>query len=49
MKKLVIIAIAFAMQTSIAQVTKKLGDFNTVKVFDKLNVKLISDQKIKLL
>jgi hypothetical protein len=48
MKKLVIIAIAFAMQTSIAQVTK-LGDFNTVKVFDKLNVKLISDQKIKLL
>jgi hypothetical protein len=32
MKKLVIIAIAFAMQTSIAQVTKKLGDFNTVKV-----------------
>jgi hypothetical protein len=32
MKKLVIIAIAFMMQTSIAQVTKKLGDFNTVKV-----------------
>jgi hypothetical protein len=29
MKKLVIIAV-FAMQTSIA-VTKKLGDFNTVK------------------
>jgi hypothetical protein len=37
MKKLVIM-IAFAMQTQHAQVTKKLGDFNTVKVSDKLNV-----------
>jgi hypothetical protein len=49
MKKLVIIAIAFAMQTSIAQVTKKLGDFNTVKVFDKLNVKLISGSENKVI
>jgi phosphopantetheine adenylyltransferase len=37
------------MQTSIAQVTKKLGDFNTVKVFDKLNVKLISGSENKVI
>lgn len=49
MKKLVIIAIAFVMQTSIAQVTKNLGDFNTVKVYDKLNVKLIASTKNKVI
>lgn len=49
MKKVFIIAIAFVMQTSIAQVTKKLGDFNTVKVYDKLNVKLISGSENKVI
>ncbi len=40
MKKVLILAIAFVVQTTFAQVTKSLGDFNTVKVFDKLECKV---------
>ena len=47
MKKVLILALAFAAQTSFAQVTKNLGDFNNLKVFDKLNVKLISSTENK--
>ena len=48
MKKLIIIVFIFLSQISIAQVTRNLGDFDEVKVFDKINVKLIpaSDNKI---
>lgn len=49
MKKIFIIAIAFAMQSAVAQVSKNLGDFNTVKVFDKLNVKLIASSENKVI
>ena len=49
MKKILIIAIAFAMQTAVAQVTKNLGDFNIVKVYDKLNVKLIAGSENKVI
>lgn len=49
MKKIFIIAIAFVMQTTVAQVTKNLGDFNTVKVYDKLNVKLIAGSENKVI
>ena len=49
MKKVFILAIAFAMQTAGAQVSKNLGDFNTVKVYDKLNVKLIASSENKVI
>ncbi|MDG2432200.1 head GIN domain-containing protein [Flavobacterium sp.] len=49
MKKVFIIAIAFAMQSAVAQVSKNLGDFNTVKVYDKLNVKLIASSENKVI
>lgn len=49
MKKIFIIAIAFAMQSAVAQVSKNLGDFNTVKVYDKLNVKLIASSENKVI
>ncbi|MGO4820041.1 MULTISPECIES: head GIN domain-containing protein [unclassified Flavobacterium] len=48
MKKLLIAAIVLLTQTTFAQVTKNLGDFNTVKVFDKLNVKLIESSENKV-
>jgi hypothetical protein len=48
MKKLLIGAAILLGQLSFGQVTKVLGDFDTVKVFDKLHVKLVesSDNKI---
>jgi hypothetical protein len=48
MKKIVVLAIALVMQSSIAQVSKNLGDFTTVKVYDKLNVKLIAASENKV-
>ena len=47
MKKVLILVVALVVQTTFAQVTKNLGDFNTVKVFDKLNVKLIASSENK--
>lgn len=47
MKKVLILTLALVIQTTFAQVTKNLGDFNTIKVFDKLNVKLISSSENK--
>jgi hypothetical protein len=48
MKKLIIGAAILVAQLSFGQVTKELGDFDSVKVFDKLSVKLVqsSDNKI---
>jgi len=48
MKKLFLVAIAIVSQANFAQVTKKLGDFNAVKVFDKLTVKLIASTENKV-
>ena len=48
MKKVFILVIVFAMQSAVAQVSKNLGDFNTVKVYDKLNVKLIASSENKV-
>ncbi|MEC5165204.1 hypothetical protein RCH18_000931 [Flavobacterium sp. PL11] len=48
MKKLVIIVLIFLSQISIAQVTRNLGDFDEVKVFDKINVKLIPASENKI-
>jgi hypothetical protein len=41
MKKLVIIAFVLLSQLTNAQVTRNLGDFDEVRVFDKINLKLI--------
>lgn len=49
MKKILLIAIVLLAQITVAQVTKKLGDFNTVKVFDKLNVLLIPASENKII
>jgi hypothetical protein len=48
MKKIVVLAIVCVMQSSIAQVSKNLGDFTTLKVYDKLNVILIAASENKL-
>ncbi|WP_269234068.1 head GIN domain-containing protein [Flavobacterium flavigenum] len=48
MKKLIIIAVVLFFQMSFGQVTKELGDFDTVKVYDKLNVKLVQSSENKL-
>ena len=47
-KKLVIIAFVFLSQFTNAQVTRNLGDFDEVKVFDKINVKLIESSENKI-
>jgi hypothetical protein len=48
MKKLLIGVAILLVQMSFGQVTKEVGDFDTVKVFDKLHVKLVasSDNKV---
>ena len=48
MKKVFLVAIAIVSQVTFAQVTKKLGDFNALKVYDKLTVKLISSSENKV-
>lgn len=48
MKKLLLIAVFFIAYNSNAQVTKNLGDFDNVKVFDKMNVKLIAASENKI-
>ena len=48
MKKLIIGALILFVQMSFGQVTKELGDFDTVKVYDKLSVKLVQSSENKL-
>lgn len=48
MKKLIIGAVILFVQMSFGQVTKELGDFDTVKVYDKLSVKLVQSSENKL-
>ncbi|KRD11371.1 chaperonin [Flavobacterium sp. Root901] len=48
MKKLIIGAAILFVQMSFGQVTKELGDFDTVKVFDKLSVKLVQSSENKI-
>jgi len=49
MKNSLIIALVLLAQMTFAQVTKNLGDFDRVKVFDKLNVKLIPASENKII
>lgn len=48
MKKLIIGAVILLVQLSFGQVTKELGDFDSVKVFDKLHVKLVQSSENKI-
>ena len=48
MKRLVIVAFVFLSQIAIGQVTRNLGDFDEVKVFDKINVQLIPSTENKI-
>ena len=48
MKKLIIAAAIVFAQLSFSQVTKELGDFDSVKVFDKLYVKLVPSSENKI-
>jgi hypothetical protein len=48
MKKLIIGAAILLAQLSFGQVTKELGDFDSVKVFDKLSVKLVQSSENKI-
>ena len=48
MKKLIIGAAILLVQMSFGQVTKEVGDFDTVKVFDKLSVKLVQSSENKV-
>ncbi|CAD0003768.1 MULTISPECIES: head GIN domain-containing protein [Flavobacterium] len=48
MKKLIIVVAILIVQLSFSQVTKELGDFDSVKVFDKLHVKLVQSSENKI-
>lgn len=48
MKKVLIIAFVLVMQFTTAQVNRNLGDFDEVKVFDKITVKLIAANENKM-
>jgi hypothetical protein len=48
MKKLFIGVAILVAQMSFGQVTKELGDFDSVKVFDKLSVKLVQSSENKI-
>jgi hypothetical protein len=47
MKKVMLILLAFVQTTS--QLTKDLGEFSTIKIYDRLTVSLISSSENKLL
>ena len=48
MRKLIIGAAILFVQMSFGQVTKELGDFDSVKVFDKLSVKIVQSSENKI-
>ncbi|WP_016989603.1 head GIN domain-containing protein [Flavobacterium sp. ACAM 123] len=48
MKKIALVLFVFVVQATFAQVTKDLGDFNTVKVYDRLTVTLIESTENKM-
>jgi hypothetical protein len=48
MKNVLVVVLALVGQLSFAQSTRNLGDFNEVKVFDRLSVKLISAEENKV-
>jgi len=49
MKKVLLVAFAIVSQATFAQVSKTLGDFKALKVYDKLTVKLIAYTENKVI
>ena len=49
MKKVLLVVFAIVSQATFAQVSKTLGDFNALKVYDKLTVKLIASTENKVI
>jgi hypothetical protein len=49
MKKVIVLAILLIGQIAVAQVTRDLGDFDAVKVFDQLKVNLIQSSENKII
>ena len=49
LKNVLLVSIAVISQSTFAQVTKVLGDFSSVKVYDKLSVKLIASNENKVI
>jgi hypothetical protein len=50
MKKVMLILLAFVVvQTTSAQLTKDLGEFSTIKIYDRLTVSLISSSENKII
>ena len=49
MRNLFLVAFTIATQFTIGQVSKPLGDFNAVKVFDKLSVTMIASNENKVI
>ncbi len=49
MKKVIVLAILLVAQITVAQVTRDLGDFDAVKVFDQLKVNLIQSNENKII
>ena len=49
MKKIILLGFVFLTQFTFAQTTIDLGDFDDVKVFDKLNVTLIASNENKVI
>jgi hypothetical protein len=47
MKKVMLILLAFVVQTTSAQLTKDLGE-STIKIYDRLTVSLISSSENKI-
>jgi hypothetical protein len=43
-----LILLAFVVQTTSAQLTKDLGEFSTIKIYDRLTVSLISSSENKI-
>lgn len=48
MKKLILITLLALAQTITAQVTRNLGDFSTVRVFDRISVTLVKSSENKI-
>lgn len=48
MKKLIYISLLLLSTVTFSQITNNLGDFNSVKVFDKIKVELISSSENKI-
>jgi hypothetical protein len=49
MKKVMLILLACAVQTTFAQVTRDLGEFSAIKIYDRLTVSLILSSENKII